>query len=76
MGLGAQIRVTSENGSTQYNHATTAVGYACSSDPRVHFGLGASKAAREIEIRWPSGIRQVLRNVAADRILTVEEKVQ
>jgi hypothetical protein len=74
MGLGAQIRVTAEDGSRQYNHATTAVGYACSSDPRVHFGLGATKMAREIEIRWPSGIRQVLRNVAADRVLTVEEQ--
>jgi hypothetical protein len=36
--------------------------------------LGASKIVREIEIRWPSGTRQVLRNVAADQILQVEEK--
>jgi hypothetical protein len=76
MGLGAQIRVTSEDGTKQYNQATTGVGYACSSDPRPHFGLGASKTIREIEIRWPSGIRQTLRNVAADQILAVEEKEQ
>jgi hypothetical protein len=74
MGLGAQVRLTADDGARQYNHATTAVGYACSSDPRVHFGLGASKLVREIEIRWPGGVRQTLRNVAADRILTVEEK--
>jgi hypothetical protein len=74
MGLGAQIGITAEDGSKQYNHATTAVGYGCSSDPRVHFGLGASKTVREIEIRWPSGIRQTLRNVPADQILTVEER--
>jgi len=74
MGLGAQISITAEDGSRQYNHATTAVGYACSSDPRVHFGLGASKVVREIDIRWPSGIRQTLRNVRADQILTVEER--
>ncbi len=74
MGLGAQVRVTSEDGTKQYNQATTGVGYACSSDPRPHFGLGASKTIREIEIRWPSGIRQTLRNVAADQVLVVEEK--
>jgi len=39
----------------------------------VHFGLGADRSAREIEIRWPSGTRQVLANVSADRILEVEE---
>jgi hypothetical protein len=73
MGLGAQIRITGEDGRKQYNEVTTAVGYAGSSDPRVHFGLGSSKTIREIEIQWPSRIRQVLRNVTADRVLTVEE---
>jgi hypothetical protein len=74
MGLGAQIRITGEDGLKQYNEVTTAVGYACSSDSRVHFGLGASKTIREIEIKWPSGIRQMLRNVAADQILPIEER--
>src|SRR5262249_21261693 len=40
MGLGAQIRITGEDGLKQYNEATTAAGYACASDSRVHFGLG------------------------------------
>ncbi len=40
MGLGAQICVTGEDGMRQCNIATTAAGYACSSDSRVHFGLG------------------------------------
>jgi hypothetical protein len=76
MGLGAQVRITAEDDTKQYNEATTAVGYASASDSRVHFGIGASKLVREIEIRWPSGIRQVLRNVPADQILQVEEKAQ
>jgi hypothetical protein len=74
MGLGAQIRITGEDGLKQYNEVTTAVGYACSSDSRVHFGLGAAKTIREIEIKWPSGTRQMLRNVAADQILPIEER--
>ncbi len=73
MGLGAQIRITGEDGLKQYNEVTTAVGYACSSDSRVHFGLGKSKTIREIEIKWPSGIHQTLQDVTADQILTVAE---
>ena len=76
MGLGAQVRITAENGKVQYNEATTAVGYACASDSRIHFGLGESRMVREIQITWPSGTRQVLRNVPADQILKVEEQAQ
>jgi enediyne biosynthesis protein E4 len=73
MGLGAQIRITGEDGAKQYSEATTAVGYACASDSRIHFGLGASKTIHEIDIKWPSGIHQVLNSVATDQILTIEE---
>ncbi len=73
MGIGAQIRVTTGDGQSQYNEVTTSTGYAASSDPRVHFGLGRFPAAREIEIRWPSGVRQSLRDVKGDRIVAVTE---
>jgi hypothetical protein len=39
----------------------------------VHFGLGNNTAVKEIEIRWPSGIRQVLRDQPVDQILKIEE---
>ncbi|MGB7847837.1 MAG: CRTAC1 family protein [Candidatus Acidiferrum sp.] len=73
MGIGAQIHITTEDGASQWNEATTAVGYASSSDPRVHFGLGKNGRIKQVEIRWPSGIKQILQDVAADRILTIEE---
>ncbi|MFN7993273.1 MAG: CRTAC1 family protein [Bryobacteraceae bacterium] len=73
MGLGAHVRITAADGMKQYNDATTAVGYACASDSRVHFGLGAAASIREIEIIWPGGPRQVLRNVGVDQILAVQE---
>jgi hypothetical protein len=73
MGIGAQIRVTAADGSIQYNHVTTSTGYASSSDPRVHFGLGASRVAKEIQILWPSGRKQVLRDVVVDRVMEVSE---
>ncbi len=73
MGLGALVRITAGDGGSQCDHATTSTGYAASSDSRVHFGLGAATRAKLIEIRWPSGIRQTLRGVPADRVVTVEE---
>ena len=73
MGIGAQFRITTQDGRSQWNEATTAVGYACSSDIRVHFGLGSNRRIRELEVRWPSGIRQVLRDLEVDRIVTVTE---
>jgi len=71
-GIGAQIRLESASG-VQYNHVTTSVGYASSSSRRVHFGLGQDTLVTRLEIRWPSGVRQELRNVPADQILTVRE---
>jgi hypothetical protein len=73
MGIGAQIRVTTDDGRKLYNEATTSTGYAASSDPRVHFGLGASRVIREVEIRWPSGTRQLLHDLSADRVVEVTE---
>jgi hypothetical protein len=45
-----------------------------SSDKRVHFGLGDEKQISSIEIRWPRGAVQTLKDVAADRILKIEEE--
>jgi hypothetical protein len=71
-GLGTKVKLTTSLGS-QYNHATTAVSYNSSSDKRVHFGLGSASVIDTIELTWPSGVKQVLKNVKADQILTVTE---
>ena len=71
-GIGARIKVTA-GGKVQYNHMTTASGYASSSAGPVHFGLGDARVADEIEIRWPSGTVQTLKNVAADQVVQVKE---
>jgi len=76
MGIGAQIHITTEDGRSQWNEVTTAVGYASSSDCRVHFGLGKNQRIKILEIRWPSGIKQTLHDLPGDRILTIEEPGQ
>lgn len=72
-GLGTKIKITTSLG-TQYNQATTAVGYNSSSDKRVHFGLGTAAVIDKVELAWPSGIKQVLTNVKADQVLEITEK--
>ena len=76
MGIGAQIHITTEDGRSQWNEVTTAVGYTSASDSRVHFGLGSNQRIKDMEIRWPSGMKQTLHDVAVDRIFTVEEPRQ
>jgi hypothetical protein len=71
-GIGARIKLITKSG-TQYEHMSTAAGYASSSAGPVHFGLGPNASADLIEIRWPSGIVQQLHDVAANRILKVIE---
>jgi hypothetical protein len=71
-GIGARIHVTTASGS-QWNRVTTSVGYAGSSDRIVHFGLGPDTQVDSIEVDWPSGAHQVLKNIQADRYLTIEE---
>ena len=71
--IGARVVVRS-GGLTQVNHVTTSTGYACSSEPAVHFGLGRSTRVDRIELIWPSGSRQRLTDVPADSYLTVREQ--
>jgi hypothetical protein len=71
-GIGARIKVVTKSGA-QYNHMSTSFGYASSSAGPVHFGLGSNATADLVEIHWPSGIVQQLRDVTADRILGVKE---
>jgi enediyne biosynthesis protein E4 len=41
-------------------------------DRRLHFGLGAEPAA-DVEVRWPSGIRQSFKAVASYHLVTIDE---
>jgi len=71
-GLGTKVKITTAHGS-QYNQATTTVGYNSSSDKRVHFGLGEDTVIQRIDLSWPTGVKQVLTNVKADQVLTIKE---
>jgi hypothetical protein len=71
--VGAEFKVTTASGRVLYNQYSVSGGFMSTSDRRVHFGLGAEGKIARLEIKWPSGIVQELKNVKADQILRVEE---
>ena len=71
-GIGARIRVVAGD-LHQVEEVRSGSSYLSQNALRVHFGLGAHARVDRVEIRWPSGVEQVLEDVAADQFLTVRE---
>jgi hypothetical protein len=69
--IGAEVKISTARG-MQMATVSTAGSYLSSSDKRVHFGLGAETAA-SVEILWPSGIRQTIKNIVVDQIVRIDE---
>jgi hypothetical protein len=66
-GYGARVDV---NGQTRF--ASSAGSYVCANDKRLHFGLGDSEIAA-VDVSWPSGAQQKLKDVRADQFLEIRE---
>jgi hypothetical protein len=74
-GIGATVRVTSALG-LQVRQLTLSRGYMSSSEPMLHFGLGADTSIRRMVVTWPSGHVQTFENLDVDRRYTVTEPSQ
>lgn len=74
-GLGTTVRVTLDDGRVLVNHATTSVGFASSNDSRVYVGLGRAAHVKQIELLWPSGVRQSIERPELNTVLTIQEEV-
>jgi enediyne biosynthesis protein E4 len=70
--IGARVTVHSGN-VTQFNEVRGGASYLSQNDLRLHFGLGAEDKMSAVEIAWPSGKAEVLRDLAADFIYTIVE---
>jgi hypothetical protein len=75
-GIGASIRIVMTSGSEQLGFVSTAGSYLSAHDKRAHFGLGRERQVKLLEIRWPSGVVQTWKNVAANQIFVAKEAVQ
>jgi hypothetical protein len=71
-GVGARVTVSS-GGARQTKYLLGGTSYCSASDPRLLFGLGAAQKVDELEVRWPSGQVSTLRQLSADRYVTVRE---
>ncbi len=77
-GIGARIRCVTRTADGSKEHVQTdevrsGSSYISQNDLRVHFGLGQATKVERLEIRWPSGHIDTLKNVAANRLIYVRE---
>jgi hypothetical protein len=70
--IGAKVKLTA-NGHAQYGEVRSGGSYLSQNDLRLHFGLAAATAVERIEITWPSGIKQELKNQHSNQIITIRE---
>ena len=73
-GIGAQVRLVTDDGKQQFAIVTTGSSYLSASDKRVYFGLGKSTLVKDLEIDWPSGIVDRYQNLKADEIFVAHER--
>ena len=70
--MGARIRVVA-SGLSQIREIAGGGSYLSQSDLRTNFGLGKTSRVKSVEVTWPSGQRQLFRNVEADKFYLIEE---
>jgi len=69
---GTTVRLTIGD-KTQTRWRMSSSGYLSQSDPRIHFGVGEATTVDTIELHWPTGTVQTLKNVDVNQVITVEE---
>lgn len=72
-GIGAELILTT-GGSSQYLYQSPYRGYQSSVDHILHFGLGSSSAIDSLEIYWPDGRYQLLRDIAPNQLITLSQE--
>ena len=70
--IGTRLKLT-VNGLTQIREIKAGSSYQSQNDTRAHFGLGKTTNVDRLELRWPSGTLEVLKDLKADQILTIRE---
>ncbi len=70
--VGARVRLTAGK-LTQVDEVHSGDSYLSHSDWRLHFGLGSASVVDQVEVRWPGGKVETLRNLPVDQVITVVE---
>jgi hypothetical protein len=72
-GVGTRLVARTRNGRRLTRWACAGNSYLSSADPRILFGLGDDTVLPELTLYWPSGRKQTMRDLKADRYVTVTE---
>jgi len=72
-GIGARLVATCD-GKRQVRQATLGEGFVSQSDTAAWFGLGSCRRVATLEVEWPSGAKQSVRDVPADRRILITEE--
>jgi hypothetical protein len=70
--IGARLRVTSGS-RTQRRDVKAGSSYLSQNDLRVHVGLGAATMADRVDVSWPDGRMETIRNVDANQLITIRQ---
>ena len=70
-GVGAKVILT-DNGETQMRELLTTRGFLSGSENIIHFGLGNISQVEKVEIIWPDGKTQTLKNISANQVVTIK----
>ena len=73
-GIGALVRVETNDGREQVRQMNPATGFLSSNDPALHFGLGSATMITKLTVSWPSGSVQVVEDLEAGIIYTIKEE--
>ena len=71
--IGARVELTT-GGRTLVREVRRNASYLSSHDPRVIFGLGHAEVAERVEIRWPSGVVQVVEGLPGRQYVVIQEE--
>jgi hypothetical protein len=70
--IGTRVKIMS-GGRTQIDEVMSGSSYYSHSDFRLHFGLGSAASVELIEVAWPSGVKETVRDLPANHLITIEE---
>ncbi len=68
--IGAKVTVEFA-GKRIMNFIAPGYSYLCSTDPRIHFGLGSHEQFDRIDVHWPGGDTETFAGAKADQFLTL-----
>jgi hypothetical protein len=72
LAIGARIKLVA-GGVTQTEEIHSGGSYLSQNDLRVHFGLGAATKIETVEVRWPSGAVDTVKDLEANQFYAVQE---